>query len=69
MTKPRPGALVRLYPTSGPEAGTVPGVPPVEQDVPPERAAELLAHRPPAFATDPPAAADDDSQHDETEAT
>jgi hypothetical protein len=43
--------LVRIYPT-----GThhVPGVPAVEQEVTPDRAAELLAYRPPAFTTSPP---------------
>ncbi len=33
----------------------VPGVSHVEQEVSPERAAELLAYQPPAFTTDPPA--------------
>lgn len=32
----------------------IPGVPAIEQDVTPERAAELLAYRPPAFTTDSP---------------
>lgn len=32
----------------------IPGVPAVECDVSPERAAELLAWFPPAFTTDPP---------------
>lgn len=43
--------FVRLYPTGD---FYIPGVPAIEQDVSPERAAELLAYRPPAFTTDPP---------------
>lgn len=43
--------MVRLYPASGYH---IPGVAHVVQDVTPERAAELLAYRPPAFTTDPP---------------
>jgi len=45
--------LVRIFPT--PEA-YIPGVPAVEQEVTPERAAELLAYHPPAFTTSPPGA-------------
>lgn len=44
-------ATVHLYPTGDYH---IPGVPAVECDVTPERAAELLAYRPPAFTTDPP---------------
>lgn len=43
--------LIRIYPTGD---FHIPGVPAIEQDVTPERAAELLAYRPPAFTTDPP---------------
>lgn len=43
--------LTRIYPTGD---FYIPGVPAIEQDVTPERAAELLAYRPPAFTTDPP---------------
>ena len=42
---------VHLYPVLG---AFIPGVPAVECDVSPERAAELLAWYPPAFTTDPP---------------
>lgn len=44
--------LVTIYPTGD---FHIPGVPAVEQDVTPKRARELLAYRPPAFTTDPPA--------------
>lgn len=44
---------VRLYPTGD---FHIPGVPAVAQEVTPERAAELLAYRPPAFTTHPPPA-------------
>jgi hypothetical protein len=43
--------LVTIYPTA---EAYIPGVPAIEQDVTPERAAELLAYRPPAFTTAPP---------------
>lgn len=43
--------LVRLYPTG---LAHIDNVPSVEQDVTPERAAELLAYTPPAFTTTPP---------------
>ncbi len=42
---------VHLYPTG---YAWIPGVPAVECDVTPERAAELLAWYPPAFTIDPP---------------
>lgn len=52
MSKPEPEAkLVTLYPVPGQH---IPGVPHVQQDVTPERAAELLAYQPPVFTTDPP---------------
>jgi hypothetical protein len=43
--------LTTIYPTTG---FYIPGVAAVVQEVSPERAAELLAYRPPAFTTDPP---------------
>ena len=43
--------LVHLFPATG---WYVPGVPAVECDVTPARAAELLAYHPPAFTTTTP---------------
>lgn len=51
LTRVKKADTVRLYPTLD---FHVPGVPAVEQDVTPERAAELLAWSPAAFTTDPP---------------
>lgn len=44
--------LVHLIPTRD---FYIPGVPAIEQDAAPERAAELLAYRPPAFSLEDPA--------------
>ena len=45
--------LVHLFPTRD---HYIPGVPAVECDVSPERAAELLAYHPPAFTLEAPTA-------------
>lgn len=56
---------VRIRPTG---VHHIPGVPAVEQDVSPERAAELLAYRPAAFTAAPPQTEPDPpAAHDETE--
>lgn len=64
MTKAR-GGLVRLYPTRD---ASIPGVPAVERDVPPDEAERLLAFVPPAFTPEPPAAVADQQPDTETEA-
>lgn len=55
MPPREPPTATTIYPTG---AAYIPGVPAVQQDVSPERAAELLAWTPAAFTTDPPPPAD-----------